>query len=77
MEPNTKSTPLFPGSSCYPLSCKRNERLQNERFGEEFRAETHQLIKIFDVIGTPPRDDILKLDDSPMKEVAVISLCDA
>lgn len=57
------------GSSCYPLSSKRNEKGQNERFGEEFRAETHQLVKIFEVIGTPPRDDLLKLDDSPMKDV--------
>ena len=69
LEPNTTVKPLFPGSSCFPLSSKRNEKKQNERFSEEFRAETHQLVKIFEVIGTPNREDILKLDDSPMKEV--------
>ena len=70
MEPNRRVQPLFPGSSCFPLSSKRNEKSQNERFGEEFRAETHQLIKIFEVIGTPSREDLLCLDDGPMKEVS-------
>ena len=61
------------GSTCFPLSSKRNEKMQNERFGEEFRAETHQLVKIFEVIGTPPREELLKLDDSPMKEVECLN----
>ena len=68
LEPNRRVQPLFPGSSCFPLSSKRNEKNQNERFGEEFRAETHQLIKIFEVIGTPHRDDLMKLDNGPMKD---------
>ena len=68
LEPNRRVQPLFPGSSCFPLSSKRNEKQQNERFGEEFRAETHQLMKIFEVIGTPSRDDVMQLDDGPMKE---------
>ncbi|KAK8804356.1 hypothetical protein WA588_004571 [Blastocystis sp. NMH] len=68
LEPNRRVQPLFPGSSCFPLSSKRNEKQQNERFGEEFRAETHQLMKIFEVIGTPSHDDVMQLDDGPMKE---------
>ena len=53
----------------FPLSARRAEKGQIERFGEEFRAETHQLEKIFEVIGTPPREDLLALDDGPMKDV--------
>ena len=73
LEPNRRVQPLFPGSSCFPLSSKRNEKNQNERFGEEFRAETHQLIKIFEVIGTPHRDDLMKLDNGPMKDVVLLT----
>lgn len=62
--------PLFPGSSCFPLSDERKEKSQKERLGKEFRAETHQLMKIFEVIGTPSREDLLCLDDGPMKEVS-------
>ena len=71
LESGLKPTALFPGKSCFPLSSKRNEKEQNERFGEEFRAETHQLEKIFEVIGTPTRDELMKLDDGPMKDVVV------
>ena len=71
LEPNQRVQPLFPGSSCFPLSSKRNEKNQNERFGEEFRAETHQLIKIFEVIGTPHRDELMKLDHGPMRDVGL------
>ena len=69
LEPNRRPQPLFPGKSCFPLSARRSEKGQIERFGEEFRAETHQLEKIFEVIGTPPREDLLALDDGPMKDV--------
>ena len=69
LEPNHRPQPLFPGKSCFPLSARRAEKGQIERFGEEFRAETHQLEKIFEVIGTPPREDLLALDDGPMKDV--------
>lgn len=86
LEPDPHIQPLFPGKkdggkcdslgkSCFPLSSKQNEKTQNERFGEEFRAETHQLVKIFEVIGTPPREELLKLDDSPMKEVECLNEC--
>ena len=69
LEPGLKPAPLFPGKTCFPLSARRAEKGQIERFGEEFRAETHQLEKIFEVIGTPPREDLLALDDGPMKDV--------
>ena len=55
LDPGKRPQPLFPGKSCFPLSAKRNEKHHIERFGEEFRAETHQLMKIFEVIGTPSR----------------------
>ena len=50
-----KAQPLFPGKTCFPLSAGRKERGHSEKLDEEFRAETHQLMKIFDVIGTPAR----------------------
>ena len=73
--PGRKPQPLFPGKTCFPLSAKRAEKEQMERFGEEFRAETHQLMKIFDVIGTPQLEDILGLDDGPMKDVLICRCC--
>lgn len=74
--PGKKPQPLFPGKTCFPLSARRAEREQMERLGEEFRAETHQLTKIFDVIGTPKKEDILGLDDGPMKDVIIIMTFD-
>ena len=78
LEPNRRPQPLFPGKSCFPLSARRAEKGQIERFGEEFHAETHQLMKIFEVIGTPERcacgagvrrsEDVEGLDEGPMKE---------
>ena len=68
LEPGMKAQPLFPGKTCFPLSARRNERQNGEKLGEEFRAETHQLMKIFDVIGTPSREDVEGLDEGPMKE---------
>lgn len=55
LEPGMKAQPLFPGKTCFPLSAGRKERGNSEKLDEEFRAETHQLMKIFDVIGTPAR----------------------
>ena len=68
LESGLKPTALFPGKSCFPLSSRRSERGQENQLEEEFRAETHQLEKIFEVIGTPPREDLLALDDGPMKD---------
>lgn len=78
LESGLKPTALFPGKSCFPLSSRRSERGQENQLEEEFRAETHQLMKIFEVIGTPDkwqrlaclrrRRDIEGLDDGPMKD---------
>ena len=72
LQSDRRPQPLFPGKSCFPLSARRAEKEQIERFGEEFRAETHQLEKIFEVIGTPTRDELMKLDDGPMKDVTPV-----
>ncbi|OAO18066.1 mitogen-activated protein kinase [Blastocystis sp. ATCC 50177/Nand II] len=68
LEPGLKPAPLFPGKTCFPLSARRSEREINTKLDEEFHAETHQLMKIFEVIGTPEREDVEGLDEGPMKE---------
>ena len=55
LESGLKPTARFPGKSCFPLSSRRSERGQENQLEEEFRAETHQLMKIFEVIGTPDK----------------------
>ena len=65
---DTRSQPLFPGRSCFPLSAPKNEKMHDELFEEEFQSETHQLAKIFSIIGCPSKEDIESLDDGPMKE---------
>ena len=47
----------------------KKDKTKYIKIEQEFRAETHQLEKIFEVIGTPPREDLLALDDGPMKDV--------
>lgn len=64
----SRPQPLFPGTTCFPLSAKRSEKGQLVRFGEEFRSESHQLLKIFEIIGTPTREEIMKLNDENMRE---------
>jgi len=46
--------PLFPGSSCYPLS--------PDRKSHRGRQAHDQLTVIFDILGTPPSDDIAQLE---------------
>ena len=77
LEPNHRPQPLFPGKSCFPLSARRAEKGQIERFGEEFRAETHQLEKIFEITGTPSLADIEEMDEGPMKEVLAVGRAEA
>ena len=77
LEPNHRPQPLFPGKSCFPLSARRAEKGQIERFGEEFRAETHQLEKIFEITGTPSLADIEEMDEGPMKEVPAAGRAEA
>ena len=55
LEPNVhKPTPLFPGKSCYPLSVSQ-KHVNVEMLDQEFRSKSHQLEKVFEVIGTPTR----------------------
>ena len=77
LEPNRRPQPLFPGKSCFPLSARRAEKGQIERFGEEFRAESHQLEKIFEITGTPSLADIEEMDEGPMKEVLAVGRAEA
>lgn len=51
--------PLFPGSSCYPLSPER--RQSNSGRKSRTRGQHDQLEVIFDVIGTPSEQDIAQL----------------
>lgn len=62
-----KIRPLFPGTTCFPLSAPRKEKNRQEKMAQEFHAETHQLEKIFEIIGTPSREDIEAMDDGVMK----------
>ena len=44
--------PLFPGKSCYPFSSGTRQK-DIQKFKEEFDKKSHQLEKVFEVIGTP------------------------
>lgn len=71
LEPGVvKPSPLFPGKSCYPFSTSV-KHVNVDTLKSEFANKSHQLEKIFEVIGTPPREDLLALDDGPMKDVVV------
>ncbi|KNB43845.1 mitogen-activated protein kinase [Blastocystis sp. subtype 4] len=54
----TRIRPLFPGTTCYPLSTAKKDKNKKELFEREFQSETHQLEKIFEIIGTPSIEDI-------------------
>jgi mitogen-activated protein kinase 1/3 len=62
-------TALFPGRSCYPLSdeCKYDENgiLQQESDSERL----DQLNVIFEVIGTPSDEDILRIKEEKVREL--------
>lgn len=47
-----KPAPLFPGKTCYPLS-QSQRHVNTEQLDREFRSKSHQLEKVFEVIGTP------------------------
>lgn len=38
-------------------------------FEREFHQQTHQLVKIFEIMGTPDADDIACMEEGPMKTV--------
>lgn len=50
--------PLFPGSSCYPLSPAKAGRAKAS--GSRTRGQSDQLEVIFNVIGTPSEEDIVR-----------------
>eukprot|EP00930_Biecheleria_cincta_P061717 TRINITY_DN47282_c0_g1_i1.p1 TRINITY_DN47282_c0_g1~~TRINITY_DN47282_c0_g1_i1.p1 ORF type:complete len:419 (-),score=82.31 TRINITY_DN47282_c0_g1_i1:69-1325(-) len=56
--------PLFPGSSCYPLSPDRKHR-KDPKF--HTKGSTDQLNVIFDLLGTPSEDDINSLQKDAAK----------
>jgi len=56
--------PLFPGSSCFPLSPDRRHR-HDSRF--HTKGSTDQLNVIFDLLGTPPEADIASLQREDAK----------
>ena len=41
--------PLFPGTTCFPLSAPKKDKTKYIKIEQEFRAETHQLEKIFEI----------------------------
>lgn len=57
--------PLFPGSSCYPLSPDRKHR-KDPRF--HTRGSTDQLHVIFDLLGTPSEAEIAQLQTEEAKQ---------
>lgn len=65
----TRIRPLFPGTTCYPLSTAKKDKNKKELFEREFQSETHQLEKIFEIIGTPSIEDIKCMENGPMKTV--------
>ena len=70
LEPDvTRVRPLFPGTTCFPLSAPKKDKTKYIKIEQEFRAETHQLEKIFEITGTPSLADIEEMDEGPMKEV--------
>jgi len=54
-----KRGPLFPGDSCFPLSPKRHKKKKNAVYQSHF----DQIRVIFEVMGTPKKEEIAALDD--------------
>ena len=60
--------PIFPGQSCYPLSAaRRRQDIDIEQFMSELEGETHQLNKIFDVIGTPSQAEMDEVENAKLR----------
>ena len=68
LEPATiRVKPLFPGTTCFPLSAPKKDVNKHSKIAQEFQAQTHQLEKIFDIIGTPKKEDIDELEPGYLK----------
>mmetsp|Transcript_21710 Transcript_21710/g.69922 ORF Transcript_21710/g.69922 Transcript_21710/m.69922 type:complete len:502 (+) Transcript_21710:17-1522(+) len=63
--------PMFPGDGCYPLSDRRDysDSEDDEDLMEELQQETHQLTRIFQVIGTPTEDEIERVQQHRFQRV--------
>lgn len=57
-------SPLFPGSSCFPLSPNRHHK---NDFKFHTRGSQDQLNMIFDLLGTPTEDDLGQLEREDAK----------
>mmetsp|Transcript_44841 Transcript_44841/g.96692 ORF Transcript_44841/g.96692 Transcript_44841/m.96692 type:complete len:424 (-) Transcript_44841:362-1633(-) len=57
--------PLFPGSSCYPLSPDRRKSRDAKYYAQ---GKTDMLVKIFALLGTPSEDEIEQLDKPESKK---------
>merc|ERR1712173_488170 len=53
-----KRGPLFPGDSCFPLSPKRSKKKNGI-----YQSHFDQIRVIFEVLGTPTKEEIAALDD--------------
>lgn len=72
LEPSiSRVKPLFPGTTCFPLSATKKDKNKAEMLEREFKQETHQLEKIFEVTGTPAVEDIAWMEEGSMKTVFV------
>lgn len=54
-------TPLFPGSSCFPLSPDRSNVVKKSGFPH---SHTDQMYVIFSILGTPNEDDLNFVTDA-------------
>lgn len=55
--------PLFPGTSCYPLSPKSSQMMASKKDRENNVAKEDQLWVIIDKLGTPNEDDTAFISD--------------
>jgi len=54
-------TPLFPGTSCFPLSPDRHAKIKKSGFPN---SEKDQMFMIFQILGTPSEEDLDFITDS-------------
>lgn len=49
------------------MSAPKKDKTKNTLLEHEFKARTHQLERIFEIIGTPEKEDIQELDEGVLK----------
>jgi mitogen-activated protein kinase 1/3 len=67
LEPGGKSKPLFPGTTCYPLSKDGND-FEPDTVRRELSNEHHQLNQIFKLTGTPSQEEIDAIENVQFKQ---------